>query len=113
MQALLFRARELGVLGDVSYRNAMITVSARGWRRAEPGQIQVLEQPSRLPRALELLEGEGVDAGILAAQCRVPMELFHAATTRSPLGTSNALRSDADEDRRRVVSLLRGQVASD
>ncbi|WP_217996773.1 XRE family transcriptional regulator [Nocardioides jensenii] len=113
MQALLFRARELGVMGDVSYRNAMTTVSTRGWRRAEPGQIQVLEQPSLLPRALELLEGEGVDAGLLAAQCRVPIELFRSATSRSPLATSNALRSDTDEDRRRVVSLLRPEGSSD
>ena len=27
MQALLFRARQLGRLGDVSYRNAMTTIS--------------------------------------------------------------------------------------
>src|SRR3546814_15578980 len=33
MQALLFRARKLGRLNDVSYRNAMTTVSVRGWRR--------------------------------------------------------------------------------
>lgn len=106
MQALLFRARELGVLGDVSYRNAMTTVSARGWRRAEPGQIQVLEQPSLLPKAVELLEGEGVDTGLLASQCRVPMELFHAATSRTPLAPSSTQRRESEQDRRRVVSLF-------
>jgi len=107
MQALLFRARELGVLGDVSYRNAMTTVSARGWRRAEPGQIQVLEQPSLLPRALDLLEGEDVDAGLLAAQCRVPMELFSAAASRTPLAAPSGQVRDIEQGRRRVVSLLR------
>jgi Zn-dependent peptidase ImmA (M78 family)/transcriptional regulator with XRE-family HTH domain len=107
MQALLFRARELGVLGDVSYRNAMTTVSARGWRRAEPGQIQVLEQPSLLPRALELLKGEDVDADLLAAQCRVPLELFRTATSRTPLAAPRGHHRDTEQDRRRVVSLLR------
>ena len=70
MQALLFRARRLGVLSDVSYRNAMTTVSARGWRRSEPGQIKVLEQPSLFPKAVELLEGEGIDQ--VGAGHRVP-----------------------------------------
>src|SRR5665811_1225780 len=80
MQALLFRARRLGVLGDVSYRNAMTTVSARGWRRSEPGQIKVLEQPSLFPKAVELLEGEGIDQSVLASECRAPMNLFWAVT---------------------------------
>jgi Zn-dependent peptidase ImmA (M78 family)/DNA-binding XRE family transcriptional regulator len=109
MQALLFRARQLGVLGDVSYRNAMTTVSVRGWRRAEPGQVQVLEQPSLLPRAIELLDNEGLDDRILAMQCRVPLDLFHAATSRIPSGVAGArqVRITA-QDRRRVVSLLSG-----
>lgn len=113
MQALLFRARELGVLGDVSYRNAMTSVSARGWRRAEPGQILVLEQPSLLPRSVELLAGEGIDAGLLAAQCRVPNALFEAATSRTPIATATVRSADddkpgADDDKHRkgVVSLL-------
>jgi hypothetical protein len=46
VQALLMRASVLGRLDEVSYRNAMMTLSSRGWRRAEPGQMTVLEQPS-------------------------------------------------------------------
>lgn len=59
IQALLFRARQLGVLSEVSYRNAMTTVSARGWRRAEPRERLTLEQPSLLPKAVDLLANEG------------------------------------------------------
>ena len=36
VSALLFRARQLGRLSDVSYRNAMIRMSQQGWRRDEP-----------------------------------------------------------------------------
>ena len=40
IQALLYRARRLGALTEVSYRNAMATLTSRGWRlqRARPGQ---------------------------------------------------------------------------
>ncbi|HEX8007070.1 MAG TPA: XRE family transcriptional regulator, partial [Trebonia sp.] len=39
IQALLYRARWLGRLSEVSYRNAMATLTARGWRRNEPGLV--------------------------------------------------------------------------
>lgn len=109
MQALLFRARRLGVLGDVSYRNAMTTVSARRWRRSEPGQVKVLEQPSLLPRAVELLAREGVDLAVLASECRAPVSLFQAVSSRVPLLEENAPVLDNRGGRtttRAVVSLL-------
>ncbi len=84
MQALLYRARRLGRLGDVSYRNAMTTISARGWRRDEPGLVAVIEQPSLLPKAMELLEHAGIDQAALVAQCRVPAGLFRIVTSRTP-----------------------------
>ncbi|HEX2894913.1 MAG TPA: XRE family transcriptional regulator [Marmoricola sp.] len=84
IQALLFRARRLGRLSDVSYRNAMTTVSARGWRRAEPGLITTIEQPSLLPRALEILRADGITEDILIEQCRAPRELFRTIVSRTP-----------------------------
>ncbi|HEV2782032.1 MAG TPA: XRE family transcriptional regulator [Actinophytocola sp.] len=105
MQALLYRARRLGRLGEVSYRNAMATVSARGWRRDEPGLINTIEQPSLLPRAVELLAQEGIDDRILIEQCRVPPDLFRTVTARTPDGTPPALLSP-ETPGGRVVSLL-------
>jgi Zn-dependent peptidase ImmA (M78 family)/transcriptional regulator with XRE-family HTH domain len=84
IQALLYRARRLGALTEVSYRNAMATLTSRGWRRSEPGLITVLEQPSMLPRALELLAAEGISEYHLVDQCRVPAELFRTVTSRHP-----------------------------
>lgn len=109
IQALLFRARRLGRLGDVSYRNAMTTISARGWRRDEPGLITVIEQPSLLPKAVELLGREGIDEAALVAQCRVPTDLFRNVTSRTPQDLTRqpepraAQAGSADA---RVVSLL-------
>jgi Zn-dependent peptidase ImmA (M78 family) len=84
IQALLYRARRLGRLSEVSYRNAMSTVSARGWRRHEPGLVDILEQPSLLSRALELLHQAGIEEATLMAQCRVPPDLFRTITARAP-----------------------------
>ena len=107
MQALLFRARRLEVLGDVSYRNAMTTVSARGWRRSEPGQVAALEQPSLLPRAIELLGSEGIDKETLAAECRAPLGLFYTATSRAPLPGNTSVEHGAHANvDRSVVSLF-------
>jgi len=114
MQALLFRARRLGRLGEVSYRNAMTTISARGWRRDEPGLMGTIEQPSLLPKTLELLAHEGISEDTLVAQCRVPADLFRIVTSRTPdSASSDTLRALPAEDRSpsggRVVSLLERQ----
>jgi Zn-dependent peptidase ImmA (M78 family)/transcriptional regulator with XRE-family HTH domain len=84
IQALLYRARRLGSLTEISYRNAMATLTSRGWRRSEPGLVTILEQPSMLPRALELLAAEGISEYDLRDQCRVPAELFRTVTARQP-----------------------------
>ncbi|MGN6131168.1 MAG: helix-turn-helix domain-containing protein [Nocardioidaceae bacterium] len=117
--ALLFRARQLGRLSDVSYRNAMIRMSQQGWRRDEPGAIASIEQPSLMPRALELLDSVGITADELIAQCRIPSHLFEAVTSRTPIvyaagsaaasdGRSNVEPAGGHEKRKSsVVSLLR------
>jgi Zn-dependent peptidase ImmA (M78 family) len=104
IQALLYRARRLGVLSDVSYRNAMTTLTTRGWRRNEPGLVTVLEQPSLLPRAIELLAAEDIGETSLVEQCRVPVDLFRTVTSRVPW---SAQAPAVDEQAGRVVSLFR------
>lgn len=107
LQALLYRARWLGRLSDVSYRNAMATISTRGWRRKEPGLVSTIEQPSLLPRAVELLDREDIDEDALIAQCRVPVDLFRMITARTPdPATIDSPPATQDNQRSRVVSLL-------
>jgi Zn-dependent peptidase ImmA (M78 family)/transcriptional regulator with XRE-family HTH domain len=83
LQALLYRSRELGIYSDTTYRNAMKRISKEGWRRQEPGARPSIEEPSLLPKALQLLEDAGVSALRLAAEARVPMSLFSIATARN------------------------------
>jgi Zn-dependent peptidase ImmA (M78 family)/transcriptional regulator with XRE-family HTH domain len=107
IQALLYRARRLGTLAEVSYRNAMATLTSRGWRRREPGLIAVLEQPSMLPRALELLAAEGITEADLRDQCRVPAELFRTVTSRAPIPMGPTVDDEAGPtDIDRVTSLF-------
>jgi Zn-dependent peptidase ImmA (M78 family)/transcriptional regulator with XRE-family HTH domain len=106
MQALLFHARRLAVLSDVSYRNAMMTVSARGWRRSEPGLVNTVEQPSMLPRAVELLDGEGFTEADIFSQSRVPMEILRQVVSRVPLDAySVATGSESTNDLAQVHPL--------
>lgn len=91
IQALLFRSRRLGTIGDVTYRNAVITLTQRGWRRQEPGLITATEQPSMLPGSLELLESAGIDRESIIDQARAPRDLFEVVTARTPSVTESAL----------------------
>ncbi|HBR90005.1 MAG TPA: Xre family DNA binding protein [Microbacterium sp.] len=84
LAALLYRARGLGVMGDASYRNAMMRLSQNGWRRAEPGRISALEMPSMLPRAREVLSEAGVDGDQFLQGSGLPIGLFEIAASRVP-----------------------------
>lgn len=105
IQALLYRARRLGTLPEVSYRNAMNTLTTRGWRRSEPGLITALEQPSLLPRSLELLAAAHIPESRLIDQCRVPRSLFRTVTSRTPATVPPQLTPDITHPSQ-VVSLF-------
>jgi len=104
LQALLYRARQLGCLSDVSYRNAMMVLSSRGWRREEPGRVKILEQPSLMPRAVALLDEDGIEVPVLVDESCVPDSLFEVATARAPGAGSN--EHPGEDGSRKVVSLL-------
>jgi Zn-dependent peptidase ImmA (M78 family)/transcriptional regulator with XRE-family HTH domain len=109
LQALLYRARRLGRLSDVSYRNAMVRISQLGWRRNEPGLITAIEQPSLLPAAVELLTASRVGENELLAQCRLPAELFRtitARTARSFNAPSTAPEHHSNGAKRNITPLL-------
>lgn len=85
LAALLYRARALGIMGDVSYRNAMVRMSQNGWRRAEPGRVTALEMPSMLPRAREVMSSAGIDDDRFLSGSGLPAGLYEIAASRVPL----------------------------
>jgi Zn-dependent peptidase ImmA (M78 family)/DNA-binding XRE family transcriptional regulator len=73
MQALLYRARDLGVIGDDAYRRAMVDMSRRSWRRDEPVTIGDPERPEMLRRAIELVaRARNFTIDDLAAEVALP-----------------------------------------
>lgn len=85
LQALLYRSRSLGVMSDVTYRNAIAYLSSKGWRRREPGEMPAVEQPSLYPRAVEILSSVGMDELALAKESRVTTGIFRTVTARNPV----------------------------
>ncbi|MFH8748307.1 helix-turn-helix domain-containing protein [Streptomyces rimosus] len=85
LQALLYRSRSLGVMSDVTYRNAIAYLSSKGWRRREPGEMPAVEQPSLYPRAVEILSSVGIDELTLANESRVTAGIFRTVTARVPV----------------------------
>jgi hypothetical protein len=81
--ALLFRARKLDVMTDATYRRAMATMSKEGWRRTEPGALPVLEAPTLLGRALEILEPTGFGTDELAKQLSLPTDIVDSIVRES------------------------------
>lgn len=75
MAALLMRASTLGVMPSARYVNAMKAMSARGWRRTEPGddQLGTLEVPVLLGRAVERLQDLGLGVEDLCAEAALPL----------------------------------------
>ena len=110
--ALLFRARRLGRLGEISYRNAMTTLSSRGWRRNEPGLIGAVEQPSLMGRAVDLLAQEQIDEDELINQCRVPRGLFRVVVSRTP-AAALAKPESPEPGAPKVLGLLSTVTTSD
>jgi Zn-dependent peptidase ImmA (M78 family) len=75
LDALLYRARTLGVIGESSYRRAIARMSSEGWRRDEPGDLGAPEIPTMLSQALDLLCPRGVTLETLAAEARLPLAI--------------------------------------
>lgn len=96
LQALLYRARTLGEMGEVTYRNAMMFLSSKGWRRQEPGVMPVLEQPSLLPSSVSLLVSSGVTEHEIAQEARVPVDLLKQICARTPAQTEDHEIGDAE-----------------
>lgn len=82
--ALLYRARALSIMSDVSYRNAMMYMSRNGWRQNEPGRVGTLETPSLLPQAVDMLATAGTQLASAKSDLCFPDELFETLTSRTP-----------------------------
>lgn len=72
--ALLYRSRELGVMGDSTYRRAVTYMASRGYRTNEPAPIGKLEAPVLVERCWDALLKAGWTVEDLAGQLHQPRE---------------------------------------
>jgi Zn-dependent peptidase ImmA (M78 family)/transcriptional regulator with XRE-family HTH domain len=74
LSALLIRARDLDILSPSRYVSAMKYMSARGWRKDEPGDrlVGAPEEPRLVRAALRRLKASGMTHQELAAEAGLP-----------------------------------------
>lgn len=70
--ALIMRAKTLGVMDDRTYNQAWKTLSVRGWRRHEPGDLGPPESPVLLQRGLQVAAEAGVTFETLIQRAGLP-----------------------------------------
>ncbi|MGA8475089.1 MAG: XRE family transcriptional regulator [Candidatus Cybelea sp.] len=93
IQALLYRARDLGRMSEATYRRAMMRLNAQGLRRYEPFPIDGEEEPLMWQRALEIVQSCGTDPQSFEKQLRLPTGFLMAvAGTRTDLPSVSLLK---------------------
>jgi Zn-dependent peptidase ImmA (M78 family)/transcriptional regulator with XRE-family HTH domain len=85
--SLVMRARALDVMSERTYLQAWKTLSARGWRKHEPGDLGPPESPILLQRALEVATDAGLTLEALIQRSGLPED-----DIRAILGHSNDSR---------------------
>jgi Zn-dependent peptidase ImmA (M78 family)/transcriptional regulator with XRE-family HTH domain len=102
IQALIRRAKDVGIISDRQYKYLFEQLSAMGWRRHEPVEI-VPEHPRALRQMAEMVYGDpidframGHDVALEADQLRLMLSYF-------------ATKSEGPSVRSNVVSLSRSR----
>lgn len=90
--ALIYRARELGLITPTNYESAVKYMSRRGWRVREPGPAGPPEEPKILGDAVRLMGENAVDLqqllesdGLPPADLLMTMLRIEQAPARKPL----------------------------
>ena len=76
LAALVYRLHKIGYLTEWHYRQHMIEISKRGWRKTEPHGMD-RERSQVLEKAFNLLRGEGVTTADVARQLHISPRDLH------------------------------------
>ena len=104
IQALLYRAKELGRISTSTHRRAMIQLSSAGMRKDE-GQEWEKEKPVIITQALELLHDQ-ITIDDLASEISIyPTQLKDMLSQCVPMETLNKIDRKAEADFATIVKL--------
>lgn len=105
IQALIRRAYDLHLIGDRQYRYLFEQLSTKGWRTAEPANLNIpVEKPRALRQMAELLYGQPIDFARMAADLHLGSTFLRevlqqyaepAAADRNPTNSSGRVISFA------------------
>ena len=97
MQALIYRAKDLDIISDRQYRYLFQQLSARGWRTAEPTNLNIpIEKPRLITKMAEVFYGTPILYSKLASAIHL-----EESEVRSILANF-AQKEDFNEDTERV-----------
>ena len=122
--ALLYRAKDCGIITEYTHRQGMITIGRLGWRTEEPAGFKGKEQPRRLRELIARALAEGLidqaKADELYGEPFVPAGLFPPGpeairraeqawrrTERTMLLEDQSVEYTAEERGQRIKSLAR------
>lgn len=74
LAALLMRAKTLGVMSDTAYLSGIKAMSAKGWRKDEPGDLGPPESPRLLAAAIRTAAENGTTLQEIAARRGLPLQ---------------------------------------
>jgi Zn-dependent peptidase ImmA (M78 family) len=74
LAALLYRARDIGLISPATYESAVKYMPRAGWRKLEPGDLGPPERPRLLRRAVQALEANGISVDSLADLAHIPVQ---------------------------------------
>jgi Zn-dependent peptidase ImmA (M78 family)/transcriptional regulator with XRE-family HTH domain len=74
LAALLMRAKTLGVMSDTAYLSGIKAMSAKGWRKDEPGDLGAPESPRLLSAAIRTASESGTTLQEIAARGGLPLQ---------------------------------------
>jgi len=76
LAALLYRARDDGLLTPTTYESAIKYMSRAGWRTTEPGELGPPERPRLLAQAVDTLVQHGVTVQALTDEAQLPPDIL-------------------------------------
>ena len=80
IQAIMARARHLGIISDHTYRNFCITVNSQGWKMNEPGEYLGKEHANRFDQLVYRAAAEEIITFSRAAELlKMPLSEFRRA----------------------------------
>ena len=77
IQAMIVRAKDLGIIGAATYRWAFVHINQRGWKRQEPGEPDKAEAPTALKQLVDAYcQKQSISLSDLAETLSLPQSMI-------------------------------------